>query len=54
MMWLLGHDLQWKASFRESEWFTRGWTLQELITPVSAEFFSSAYRRLGDKNALEQ
>ncbi|KAH8710288.1 hypothetical protein GQ44DRAFT_714454, partial [Phaeosphaeriaceae sp. PMI808] len=24
----------WKASFRASEWFTRGWTLQELIAPV--------------------
>ncbi|KAF2017600.1 HET-domain-containing protein, partial [Aaosphaeria arxii CBS 175.79] len=29
---------EWEASFRASEWFTRGWTLQELIAPVSVEF----------------
>jgi hypothetical protein len=29
----------WEASFRASAWFTRGWTLQELIAPVSVEFF---------------
>ncbi|KAH8708390.1 kinesin light chain [Phaeosphaeriaceae sp. PMI808] len=44
----------WEASFRASEWFTRGWTLQELISPVSVEFFSSEGRRIGDKRSLEQ
>ena len=44
----------WEASFRASEWFTRGWTLQELIAPVSVEFFSLEDRRLGDKRSLEQ
>lgn len=44
----------WEASFRASEWFTRGWTLQELIAPVSVEFFSCDGRRLGDKTTLEQ
>ena len=44
----------WEASFRASEWFTRGWTLQELIAPVSVEFFSSEGRRIGDKQTLEQ
>ncbi|KAF2245690.1 kinesin light chain [Trematosphaeria pertusa] len=44
----------WEASFRASEWFTRGWTLQELIAPVSVEFFSSEGRRIGDKRSLEQ
>ncbi|KAF2181417.1 kinesin light chain 3 [Zopfia rhizophila CBS 207.26] len=44
----------WEASFRASEWFTRGWTLQELIAPVSVEFFSREGRRIGDKKSLEQ
>ena len=44
----------WEASFRASEWFTRGWTLQELIAPVSVNFFSSNGLRIGDKKSLEQ
>ncbi|KAF1952777.1 HET-domain-containing protein [Byssothecium circinans] len=43
----------WDASFCASEWFTRGWTLQELIAPVSVEFFSCEGRRIGDKKSLE-
>src|SRR5271170_5421160 len=31
----------WKLAFRKSRWFTRGWTLQELIAPTSVEFYSS-------------
>jgi hypothetical protein len=30
----------WEAAFRGSKWFTRGWTLQELIAPAIVEFFS--------------
>ncbi|EUC50143.1 hypothetical protein COCMIDRAFT_82712 [Bipolaris oryzae ATCC 44560] len=44
----------WEASFRASVWFTRGWTLQELIAPASVEFFSCREQRLGDKRSLEQ
>jgi len=44
----------WEAAFRESRWFTRGWTLQELIVPTSVEFFSQDGDRLGSKNSLEQ
>ena len=43
----------WKA-FRTSRWFTRGWTLQELLAPTSVEFFSYEGERLGDKKTLEQ
>ncbi|KAF2995197.1 hypothetical protein E8E13_000675 [Curvularia kusanoi] len=43
----------WEASFRESKWFTRGWTLQELIAPVLVEFFSYEWRRIGDKASLD-
>jgi hypothetical protein len=47
------HQSTWEASFRKSRWFTRGWTLQELIAPISVEFFSSERQRLGDKDSLE-
>jgi hypothetical protein len=43
----------WELSFRSSRWFTRGWTLQEIIAPVSVEFFSREGKRLGDKKSLE-
>jgi hypothetical protein len=43
----------WEAAFRDSRWFTRGWTLQELIAPPLVEFFSSNGIRLGDKKTLE-
>jgi len=44
----------WESAFRNSEWFTRGWTLQELIAPTSVEFFSKNWEQLGDKISLEQ
>jgi hypothetical protein len=47
-------DCTWEQSFRESRWFTRGWTLQELLAPTSVEFFSLERQRLGDKSSLKQ
>ncbi|USP79995.1 kinesin light chain 3 [Curvularia clavata] len=44
----------WETSFRKSEWFTRGWTLQELVAPVSVEFFSREGERIGDKASLDR
>jgi hypothetical protein len=44
----------WESAFRKSRWFTRGWTLQELLAPASVEFFSREGKRLGDKNLLER
>jgi hypothetical protein len=43
-----------EAAFLESRWFTRGWTLQELIAPRSVEFFCWNGKRLGDKKSLEE
>lgn len=43
----------WADAFRRSRWFTRGWTLQELIAPASVEFFSKEGKRLGSKVSLE-
>jgi hypothetical protein len=44
----------WETAFRKSRWFTRGWTLQELIAPTSVEFFSKEGDLLGSKRSLEQ
>ncbi|RDW71054.1 vegetative incompatibility protein HET-E-1 [Coleophoma cylindrospora] len=44
----------WDSEFWQSRWFTRGWTLQELLAPRSVEFFSPEGLRLGDKSELKQ
>jgi hypothetical protein len=44
----------WESQFRKSRWFTRGWTLQELVAPRTVEFFSKERCLLGDKRSLEQ
>jgi hypothetical protein len=44
----------WEAAFWESRWFTRGWTLQELLAPGSVEFFTREGKRFGDKRTLER
>ncbi|RDW83444.1 vegetative incompatibility protein HET-E-1 [Coleophoma crateriformis] len=44
----------WDSEFWQSRWFTRGWTLQELLAPRSVEFFSREGLRLGNKNELKQ
>ncbi|KAM0458291.1 hypothetical protein ACHAPV_006102 [Trichoderma viride] len=48
------HPSEWESAFRAHRWFTRGWTLQELLAPSSVEFFTQDGRRLGDKRTLEQ
>ncbi|KAF2994257.1 hypothetical protein E8E13_001704 [Curvularia kusanoi] len=44
----------WEKAFRKSEWFNRGWTLQELIAPVSVEFYSLEGMHLGSRQSLGQ
>ncbi|KAI1667999.1 Ankyrin repeat domain protein [Pyrenophora tritici-repentis] len=44
---------RWEPAFRKSRWFSRGWTLQELLAPASVDFFSKEGGRLGDKRSLE-
>jgi hypothetical protein len=41
-------------SFEASRWFTRGWTLQELIAPSSVSFFSSEWTYFGGKSSLSK
>lgn len=38
--------------FRQSKWFTRGWTLQELLAPRQLEFFDRDWRYIGSKHDL--
>jgi hypothetical protein len=45
---------RWEQAFQTSRWFTRAWTLQELIAPKSVQFFSAEGRLLGDKKSLER
>ncbi|KAK3385921.1 hypothetical protein B0H63DRAFT_501571 [Podospora didyma] len=35
-----------------SRWFTRGWTLQELIAPRVVQFYSRGWARIGEKHGL--
>ncbi|KAI1793772.1 HET-domain-containing protein, partial [Ganoderma leucocontextum] len=38
--------------FPQSRWFTRGWTLQELIAPRHLVFLTSEWRTMGTKTTL--
>ncbi len=42
------------AELAQCRWFTRGWTLQELISPLAVDFFDSEWRARGDKLSLEE
>ncbi|KAK3688846.1 heterokaryon incompatibility protein-domain-containing protein [Podospora appendiculata] len=37
---------------RHSRWFSRGWTLQEMLAPANLVFYSREWTLLGTKNAL--
>ncbi|KAH8707474.1 hypothetical protein GQ44DRAFT_628736, partial [Phaeosphaeriaceae sp. PMI808] len=47
-------EYTWETAFRQSRWFRRGWTLQELLAPTSVQFFSQEWKKLGDKQSLVQ
>ena len=40
--------------FRATKWFTRGWTLQELLAPLKLMFFGINWRFLGDRTNLSE
>ncbi|KAI0548332.1 heterokaryon incompatibility protein-domain-containing protein [Xylaria curta] len=46
--------IDWEPAFRQSRWFARGWTLQELLASRAVEFLSSDGVKLGDKVSLER
>ncbi|KAK0639127.1 hypothetical protein B0T16DRAFT_336794, partial [Cercophora newfieldiana] len=41
-----------ERGFEESEWFDRGWTLQELIAPPLVVFFDAEWIRIGTKSSM--
>jgi len=43
-----------KGYFKKSRWFTRGWTLQELLAPSFVEFYSADWMSIGTKDRLRE
>ncbi|KNG81941.1 hypothetical protein ANOM_008868 [Aspergillus nomiae NRRL 13137] len=43
---------QERSEFEKSRWFTRGWTLQELLAPREIVFFSHEWEKIGTKRTL--
>ncbi|THU76413.1 hypothetical protein K435DRAFT_704907, partial [Dendrothele bispora CBS 962.96] len=42
-----------KGRFEDSEWFQRGWTLQELLAPTKVVFFDRDWDCIGDRTQPE-
>jgi len=42
------------VAFAFSKWFTRGWTLQELIAPPIVEFYDVFWSEIGTRSSLQQ
>ncbi|CAF3550464.1 unnamed protein product [Fusarium graminearum] len=42
-----------KRAFRGSRWFSRGWTLQELIAPGKVIFYGQDWKPLGNRSELK-
>jgi hypothetical protein len=42
------------SEFRRSKWFTRGWTLQELVAPRTVAFYDSSWGEIGTRNSLRE
>ena len=40
------------SAFGKSKWFTRGWTLQELLAPSDLVFFDQSWTDIGTKTSL--
>jgi len=47
-----GSDCLHWPSFKASVWFSRGWTLQELIAPSDVLFLDSTWREIGTRTEL--
>jgi len=43
-----------QEDLRKSNWFTRGWTLQELLAPSSVVFFDKDWTDIGTRASLEE
>ncbi|KAI6030182.1 heterokaryon incompatibility protein-domain-containing protein [Pisolithus marmoratus] len=49
---VVAHDRAWGSALVRSEWFTRGWTLQELIAPRHVQFYTQDWHLIGSKVTL--
>ncbi|KAH6882029.1 heterokaryon incompatibility protein-domain-containing protein [Alternaria rosae] len=45
---------EFERDLPESRWFTRGWTLQELIAPTKVFFYDKSWMQFGDRHTLSQ
>ncbi|KAF2092518.1 HET-domain-containing protein, partial [Rhizodiscina lignyota] len=43
-----------EAPWQKSKWFTRGWTLQELLAPNQVLFYDKRWNKLGTKDQLAE
>lgn len=41
-------------TWTQSRWFTRGWTLQELVEPKDVIFFDNHWKKIGDSESLQR
>lgn len=46
------HSTAFSSEIRNSRWFTRGWTLQELLAPAKIVFYDSKWNLIGDRDTL--
>jgi hypothetical protein len=46
--------LEGDSVFNSSRWFTRGWTLQELVAPSTVVFYSNLWTLIGTKSSLSR
>jgi hypothetical protein len=46
-------DVTEVSQIENSRWFTRGWTLQELVAPATVRFYTLDWRYLGSKISLQ-
>ncbi|KAI0100589.1 heterokaryon incompatibility protein-domain-containing protein [Nemania sp. FL0031] len=45
-------DEVFTSSFAKSRWFTRGWTLQELLAPSIVDFYDADWNSIGSRDEL--
>lgn len=48
-VYLVDFDIRIESTFRHAVWWSRGWTLQELIAPPAVQFYDFKWHWYGDK-----
>jgi len=51
LSYVLAKAVEDKKSFQQSEWFQRGWTLQELLAPRTVVFVTETWEVIGNRGA---